>query len=137
MTSHEFPQRSPQHISESESYKLFNNSLPSQWILRPQDVNDYGIDCEVELVSKTGHVVGKILKAQIKGRESVKFTAKGTASVGGIKQTTLRYWIELSRRVSVVAVLTDKSSERVFFCKVFWQAVALIDESEKNKVNQV
>lgn len=128
------PQRPVQHVSEDKSKLVFQQRLPKHWIFRDLGTkNDYGIDSEVELVSTGGEVSGKIVKLQLKGREVVTFNADGKATVGGIKQSTLRYWLELSRHTHVLAALTDNSAERAYFIPVFWQAASAIDEGETTK----
>jgi hypothetical protein len=73
------------------------------------------------------------LKAQVKGRHTVSFDAEGHGYVGGIKQSTLRYWIEISRSAPVIAILTSNSEERVFFVPTFWQATRLLDGTDSEK----
>lgn len=48
----ELPQRVPQHISETASYKIFSIKIPDEWILRDVTERDYGIDCYLELVNE-------------------------------------------------------------------------------------
>ena len=127
------PLRPKQHVSESTSIKVVERSLPKEWILRTQRENDYGIDCEIELVMPDGQVTGRFLKAQIKGKDTVSFDDEGRAYVGGIKQSTLRYWIEISRSAPVIAILTSNSEERVFFVPTFWQATRLLDGADSEK----
>ena len=58
----------------------------------------------------------------------------GTPTVGGIKQSTLMYWTELSFRSHVVVFAVDLKSEKIFLTNsIFWQATTLIDTSDKTK----
>jgi hypothetical protein len=133
MTENRMPLRPKQHVSEDTSMKIVKRGLPKEWILRSQQENDYGIDCEIELVMPNGEITGRFVKAQIKGRDAVSFDDKGHAYVGGIKQSTLRYWIEISKAAPVIAILTSNSEERVFFMPTFWQATRLLDGTDAEK----
>ena len=54
----EFPRRTPEHITESESWKVLEQKTPAMWILREVTERDYGIDAYIELVSAKGEVTG-------------------------------------------------------------------------------
>lgn len=54
---------------------------------------DYGIDFEIELV-EDGRVCGHCVKVQVKSSENLYKDKDERPSIGGIKQTTLRYWAE-------------------------------------------
>jgi hypothetical protein len=109
--------------------------MPAKWIFRDQGTrNDYGIDAEVELVSLAGESRGHIAKVQLKGRETLEPNEDGSFSVGGMKQTTLRYWLGLSRCANVIVALTDNAKRDVYFTPVFWQAAALLDGMDSTKI---
>ena len=48
----EFPKRALTHISESASWKILQNCLPPEWIIRDVTERDYGVDCYLEIVWK-------------------------------------------------------------------------------------
>jgi hypothetical protein len=65
----EFPK---QHEIDEIACRLFESSLPSSWLPRPQ-IKDYGIDREVEIFEKRKST-GIIFKVQVKGTEKPKFS---------------------------------------------------------------
>jgi hypothetical protein len=128
------PRRSRQHVSEDISIRVFQRCLPAHWIFRDQGTrNDYGIDAEVELVGASGEMRGHIAKVQLKGKQSVKRDRQGRVSVGGIKQSTLRYWLSLSRYANVILAITDNGAEDAYFTAVFWPATKLLDAADRSK----
>ena len=128
-----FPKRPAQHVSEDESMRLFQKLVPKEWIVRSQQGSDYGIDAEVEIVMPDGDVRGDLVKVQLKGRASIELDGDDRASVGGIKQTTLNYWLSLAKRIPVFAVATDHEKGCAYFTPVFWQASELLDGTEATK----
>src|SRR5260221_5362390 len=85
------PTRTKQKKSETESLAIVNYKLGDLGIFRGQTENDYGIDLDLELV-QGDQVTGRAIKIQVKSAEELKLRKDGTPSVGGIKQSTLRYW---------------------------------------------
>lgn len=129
----DFPKRIKQHKSQSDSFAILLYKLKDLGIFRSATENDYGIDFEIEIVIDD-KVIGRYLKAQVKSAEELYIRADGIPTVGGIKQTTLAYWTELSYRTHVIAFAVDLTNEKIYFTKsIFWQATILIDGSEKTK----
>lgn len=127
------PIRSIQHDAEDESLAILKLALKSVAIFREQGRNDYGIDAEIEL-KINGKATGRILKAQVKSSKAIKIRADGAPKVSGIKQSTLHYWIQMSRHAHVVAYAVDLTSNEVFLsAPIFWQATALIDDGNASK----
>lgn len=65
--------RTRQHDIEEAAYRQFEACMPAHWVIRSQ-LNDYGIDREVEVFTPTsngtaGHSTAGILKVQMKGTE--------------------------------------------------------------------
>lgn len=132
----DFPKRIKQHKSQSDSFAILLYKLKDLGIFRSATENDYGIDFEIEIVLNE-NVIGRYLKAQVKSAEDLYIRADGIPTVGGIKQTTLLYWTELSYRTHVVVFAVDLNTEKIYFTKsVFWQATTLLDGSEKTKTIQ-
>jgi hypothetical protein len=129
----DFPKRIKQHKAQSDSFAILMYKLKDLGIFRNATENDYGIDLEIEIVHDE-KVIGRYLKVQIKSSEKVKLKKDGTPTVGGIKQSTLLYWIELSYRCHVVACAVDLKTERIYISKpLFWQATCLLDKTNKTK----
>jgi hypothetical protein len=130
----ELPKRTKQQRAESESYAILLYKLRRLGIFRNLTENDYGIDFEIELVSEEG-VSGRYFKAQVKSSENL-FIRKsdGAPTVGGIKDSTLNYWCELSYHTHVIAYAVDLSTEQIYVSRaLFWQAARLIDGSTSTK----
>jgi len=129
----DFPKRIKQHKSQSDSFAILLYKLKDVGIFRSATENDYGIDFEIEIVHNE-RVIGKYLKAQVKSAEEVYIREDKVPTIGGIKQSTLLYWTELSYKTHVVAFAVDLKTEKIYFTKgLFWQATTLLDNSEKSK----
>lgn len=127
------PTRSQQHISRKKSLEILSVSLPEHWILRSFDeADDYGIDCEIELVQSNKLVPGEFVKAQVKGREKIIFK-KDEYVVSGIKQSTIRYWLGLSKKVNVFLIVTDNKDRKSYFTNVFWESTTLLNDTNRTK----
>ncbi len=129
----DFPKRIKQHKSQSDSFAILLYRLKDLGIFRNATENDYGIDFEIEIVHEE-RLIGKYLKAQVKSAEDINIRKDKPPTVGGIKQSTLLYWTELSFRSHVIAFAVDLSTEKIYFTKsIFWQATCLLDASDKTK----
>ncbi|AVJ55881.1 hypothetical protein C5610_05865 [Idiomarina sp. OT37-5b] len=130
----DFPKRIKQHKAESDSYAILLYKLRDLGIFRNLTDNDYGVDFEIELVDGAT-VTGKYVKAQVKSSENLTIRkADSVPTVGGIKQSTLNYWAELSYKTHVIAYVVDLETENIYISKpLFWQAISLMDASNKTK----
>ena len=128
-----FPKRIKQHKAQSDSFAILLYKLRDVGIFRSATENDYGIDFEIEIVHEN-QVIGKYVKAQVKSSEDVKVREDGIPTVGGIKQSTLLYWAQLSFNSHVIAFAVDITTEKIYLTKsIFWQATALLDKSDSTK----
>lgn len=129
-----FPKRIEQHKHESDSFATILYKLKEIGIFRNITESDYGIDFEIEVVNGN-QVEGHCIKVQVKSSDKLKIRKRdGHAKVGGIKQSTLYYWAELSYNVPVVAMAVDLIEENIYISdNLFWQAVSLIDATDKDK----
>lgn len=128
------PTRILQHKAESDSYAILVYKLRSLGIFRNVTESDYGIDFEVELV-QGDQVTGRYFKAQVKSSEQIRVRKKDRVPVvGGIKESTLYYWTELSYKTHVILYAVDLKSEDIYVSRpVFWQAAALLNGDGKSK----
>lgn len=128
------PTRIQQHKAESDSYAILVYKLRSLGIFRNVTESDYGIDFEVELVHGD-QVTGRYFKAQVKSSEKIGIRKKDKVPVvGGIKESTLYYWTELSYKTHVILYAVDLKTEEIYVSKpIFWQAAALINGDGKSK----
>jgi hypothetical protein len=130
----DFPTRTKQQKAESDSYAILLYKLKGLGIFRNQTESDYGIDFEIELISPDGAVAAEYFKAQVKSAESIYVREDGIPTVGGIKQSTLRYWCELSFRTHVIAYAVDLKTEKIYVSRpLFWQATRLLDGTNSSK----
>lgn len=128
-----FPKQIQQHKNESDSFSIILYKLRGLGIFRNVTSQDYGIDFELELV-EDGHVCGHCVKIQVKSSENLYKDKDGRPAIGGIKQTTLRYWAELSYSIPVIALCVDLNTETIYSTgAIFWQAISLIDATESTK----
>ena len=128
-----FPQQIRQHKNESDSFAIILYKLRELGIFRNITAQDYGIDFEIELV-EDGRVSGHCVKVQVKSSENLHIGADGRPTIGGIKQTTLRYWAELSFSIPVIALCVDLKHETVYMTEpLFWQAITSLDATERSK----
>ncbi|NTW64680.1 MAG: DUF4365 domain-containing protein [Chlorobiaceae bacterium] len=129
----DFPKRIKQHKAQSDSFAILLYKLKDLGVFRNVTENDYGIDFEIEIVHNE-KLIGRYLKAQVKSAEDISVRKDGIPTVGGIKQSTLLYWTELSYRSHVVVFAVDLTTEKIYLTKsIFWQATSLIDSSDKTK----
>lgn len=71
------------------------------WIFRPQDTHDFGIDAHIEVVKK-GQATGKIIAVQIKCGDSF---FKDTDKLGYVfrpKEKHINYWLDFSLPVIII-----------------------------------
>ena len=130
----DYPKRVKQHKNESDSFAIIVYKLRDLGIFRNMTASDYGVDFELEVVSKD-RVEGHCIKVQVKAKESGLVRKKsGDAIVGGIRQSTLAYWAELSYSLPVVAMAVNLRDEKIFVSDIlFWQVIELLDGTNKLK----
>jgi len=123
----DFPKRIKQHKSQSDSSPILLYHLRDLGIFRSAAENDYGIDFEIEMVNDD-KVIGKYIKVQVKSSEEINIRQDRIPTVGGIKQSTLLYWTELSYSSHVLVFAVDIRTEKIYFTQsIFWQATTLLD----------
>ena len=92
--------RPRQHIEEAESKRIFNNSIPTEWIIR-EIKPDYGIDLSIEIV-ENGNVTGNVLFVQLKGVEKLKIIGDHVSF--RLKVNHLRYYMQRDDPIILVVV---------------------------------
>lgn len=125
-----FPKRIQQHKNEDLSFAIIEKELNDLGVFRNQTNHDYGIDFEIE-IENNGRMEGHSLKVQVKSSDDLNIRNDGHATVGGIKQSTLNYWAEISFNQSVVGMAVDlDGSQKIYVSDLlFWQVVPLIGPS--------
>lgn len=128
-----YPQRTVQHQNEYESMAVLMYHLRQKGILRSFRETDYGIDLEYEFV-KNNNVTGRTIKIQLKSSNNLKPDKYGKLKIGRIKQSTLKYWSEISFRTNVILVAVDISKERIYCSRpLFWEIIKEIDQTRRSK----
>ena len=117
--------------TESDSFAILLYKFKDIGIFRNQTQHDFGIDFELELI-QDDMVTGKFVKIQVKSTEDLRPRKKdGKPTIGGIKQSTLRYWCEMSFSTKVFMVAVNTKDESIYVSKpLFWQCAKLIDDDE-------
>ena len=112
----EYPKRIDTHISESISFDALSSVLPDEWIIRELTERDYGVDLYIELVGKDGKVTGDLVALQVKSTKSIQFNNKGLFTYGGIKKSTINYWLGLP--VPVFLIVVNLNNKHVYWSSV-------------------
>lgn len=116
-----FPQRPSTHIKETDSWKILQNSVPSEWLLRGVTERDYGVDCYLEMVGRDGSVRGDLISIQLKGTESLDWKQnekqnRQEAKFSGVKIETINYWMNLA--VPVFLCVAETSTKKLYFAPI-------------------
>jgi len=136
-------QRTASHIGEEASFEIIRDVFPEQWVIRPFDKPDYGIDQVFELFkkvqgqSRTYETLGEYLFVQVKSVEKAKYATqkyyplmnvakavyKEDRSVS-LRTEVIKYQIDTNELVTiqamgssvcVILLLVDLDKKRVFF----------------------
>jgi len=110
------PKRVPQHISESDSFKILSDKIPSSWIIRQVTERDYGIDCYLELVSESNELTGELALIQLKSRQEIQWTKEDYYTISDIDITTSNYWFRF--QVPVFVFVADVKNKALYFVSV-------------------
>lgn len=110
------PQRVPQHISESDSFKILSDKIPSSWIIRQVTERDYGIDCYLELVNDNNELTGELALIQLKSRQEIHWTKDDYYTISDIDIATSNYWFNF--QVPVFVFVADVKNKELYFVSV-------------------
>lgn len=113
----QYPKRFDTHITETASFKIFNNVVPNEWVIREVTERDYGIDCYVE-ISEDGFMTGKLISIQLKASENeIPLRENGSfVTYYGIGAASLNYWNSLP--VPVILAYIDVPNSIVYFSDI-------------------
>ncbi|MCD9015203.1 DUF4365 domain-containing protein [Parachryseolinea silvisoli] len=107
------PQRVPQHVSETESFVIFSEKLPKNWIIRQVTERDYGIDCYLELVSDNNELTGELALIQLKSRQEIIWTKADYYTISDVDIATSNYWFRF--QVPVFLFIADITNKELYF----------------------
>lgn len=116
-----YPKRPSTHIKETDSWKILQNSVPSEWLLRGVTEQDYGVDCYLEMVGRDGAVRGDLISIQLKGTDSLDWKQneklkRKEAKFSGVKIETINYWMNLA--VPVFLCVAETSTKKLYFAPI-------------------
>lgn len=110
----QFPKRADEHIKESAGWKVFQNTIPNEWIIRDVTERDYGIDAYVEITTND-EVSGNLFLIQLKTTNKIEWK-ENYARFSGIKKTTINYWYHLP--VPVFLFWIELNTKNLYFASV-------------------
>ncbi len=113
----DLPRRADNHIRETLGYKVLENKIPAEWMIRDVSERDYGIDCYIELVDADNRLTGEIAFVQMKSTDAISWR---------IKDNGFRFYkVEKSKtnylsgfKIPTYVFLVDLSTEELFFLSV-------------------
>ncbi|MGA2681853.1 MAG: DUF4365 domain-containing protein [Candidatus Bathyarchaeia archaeon] len=123
-------ERPPQHVTETESIKIFDQAIPSEWINRTINL-DYGLDKSVE-VTENGKLTGKELLVQLKGTNTINIT-DGCVSYP-LEVKNLKYYLQ--RDLPVVLTVVEVTSRKCYWLFIQQYIFEVLDESNPNWTSQ-
>jgi len=115
-----YPQRTNSHLTETASWKILQNKIPDEWIVRELSERDYGIDAYIEIVQTGGDVTGNLCSIQLKGTNNIDWrnnsNGGGVAKLSGIAKSTVNYWMNLP--MPVFLVWADINKQEAYYSPV-------------------
>jgi len=101
-----------------ESGRFFSALLLPSWAERPQeDQEDYGVDCEIELMTPDNKATGFIFKVQLKGTSVANYDESGQLIFSDASVARFRYYIT-ELRIPLVFVVCDVTKGDCFWARV-------------------
>lgn len=102
-------ERPHQHITQTESFNILAQTIPSEWIIR--DINpDYGLDKSIEVV-KGQNVTGKEVLVQVKGTNTIDIK-DGFVSYT-LEVDKLKYYLE--RESPIILTVVDVPTRKCYW----------------------
>lgn len=120
------PQRSSSHQLESWSKARFGMAVPSEWVVRWIDHDDYGIDARIELF-ESGETTGFEFALQLKSTATTRSPHFTT-----IKRQTLNYWASLN--LPVLVILADQATDTLWY---EWSHLLPFDEHSSRATRRI
>lgn len=110
------PRRPSQHVLDTAAQRIFESSLPAEWVVRPQ-YPDYGIDYQCEIVDDL-EVTAICFEVQLKGHNELAY--ENDHAKIRLATADLTNWEK--RLLPVVVVAVDCSRKGVYWNSLdaFW-----------------
>lgn len=113
----ELPVRADNHIRETAGYKVLENLIPSEWMIRDVTERDYGIDCYIELVNADKRLTGEIAFVQMKTTDKIDWRIKDKGfRFYKVEKSTTNYLRGF--KIPTYLFLVDLSTSEMFFLSV-------------------
>jgi len=119
-----------QHITETISYRIFEDLIPVEWVIR-EIKPDYGIDYLIEIF-KSGQSTGITFFVQLKGSEQ---EIKNNTFEKQFGVDNLKYYASLALPVLVVCVSTTTKQTWVIWANKLIKSLNLKPEQETVKLS--
>jgi|GEM_PF-2265631 hypothetical protein len=123
-----FPRRHENHVLETMSYKVFNNSIPDHWIVREMTERDYGFDAMLEIAANPNKLCAKLAAVQLKASKKIIFASSGFHSHYGVDKRTTNYW--LHSNIPTFLFFTDEETRVLYYISVQKYARENFDQYE-------
>lgn len=113
----DLPLRADNHIKETVGYKVLENLIPGEWIIRNVTERDYGIDCYIELVSQDKRLTGEIAFVQMKTTAAIEWRKSDVGyKFYEVDRKTTNYLRNF--KIPTYLFLVDLSTREMFFLSV-------------------
>lgn len=112
--------RPRQHLIHKDEKLIFEKAIPSHWVARSQDQEDYGIDYEIEIFDeikdREAESTGNIFKVQLKGTEKIKIIRKKSKHYVAFSMRTdsVKYLLE-EIKIPTFLVVCDIKNEKCYW----------------------
>ncbi|MCE9520067.1 MAG: DUF4365 domain-containing protein, partial [Verrucomicrobia bacterium] len=117
-TLNHFPKSMNTKEINRESGRYFSSLLLPNWAERSQeDQEDYGVDCEIELMAPEDKATGFIFKVQLKGTAAAKYDKSGQLVYSDASVERFKYYIS-ELRIPLVFVVCDVKTGDCFWARV-------------------
>lgn len=113
----DLPQRADNHIRETSGYKVLENKIPAEWIIREITERDYGIDCYIEFVDENNCLTGEVAFIQMKTTDNIDWRIKDKGfKFNKVEKSTTNYLRGF--KIPTFLFLVDLSTKEMFFVPV-------------------
>lgn len=126
----ELPKRVDNHIKETAGYKVLENAIPSEWMIRDVTERDYGIDCYVEIVDSDNRLNGEIAFVQMKTTAKIDWRIRDKGfRFSKVEKSTTNYLNGF--KIPTYLFFVDLSTKELFFLSVKEYILEHYDEYRK------
>lgn len=113
----ELPTRNDNHVRETASYKVLENCIPSEWMIRSFTERDYGVDCYIELVDDKKRLTGEVAFIQMKSTDKIDWRKSDNGfKFYKVERSTTNYLN--SFKIPTYLFLVDLSNKSLYFLSV-------------------